>query len=60
MDENEELYRLMNEDDDFYMGNKDDDKEDDEKKTSNIGCAGMLFLCCLFVVYALVILKNSR
>ena len=49
MDENEELYRQMNEDDDFYIGNK----EDDVKKTSNVGCAGMLFLCCFVVASAL-------
>ena len=54
MDEDEELYRLMNEEDDFYMGNKDDDKEDDGKRTSNIGCAGMLFLCCFLVVLLFV------
>ena len=43
----EELYRQMNEEDDLYMGNK----EDDGKKTSNVGCVGMLFLCCFLVVF---------
>ena len=53
MDEDEELYRLMNEEDDFYMGNKEDDKEDDGKRT-NVGCIGMLFLCCFLVVFLFV------
>ena len=48
MNEEEELYRLMNEEDDFYMGNKEDDRENDNKKTSNIGCIGML----LFMLFS--------
>ena len=47
-EEEEELYRLMNEEDDFYMGNKEDDRENDNKKTSNIGCIGML----LFMLFS--------
>jgi len=39
MDEDEELYRLMNEEDDLYMGDR---SEEDNKKTSNIGCIGIL------------------
>ena len=50
MNEEEELYRLMNEEDGFYMGNKEDDRENDNKKTSNIGCIGMLLLCCFLAV----------
>ena len=45
MDEDDELYRLMNEEDDFYMGDRD---EDDNKKTSNTGCIGVL----LFMLFS--------
>ena len=44
MDEDEEQYRLMNEEDDWYMGdnNEEDNGRDNDKKTSNIGCVGIL------------------
>jgi hypothetical protein len=46
MDEDEELYRLMNEEDDFYMGD-----EDDNTNTGNAGCAGIfLFVIILFII----------
>jgi len=48
MGEEEEQYRLMNEEDDFYIGNKEDNRENDNKKTSNIGCIGML----LFMLFS--------
>jgi hypothetical protein len=50
MGEEEEQYRLMNEEEDFYIGNKEDNRENDNKKTSNIGCIGMLLLCCFLMV----------
>ena len=58
MNEDEELYRLMNEDDDLYMGNKDDNREDDNKKTSNVGCVGML-LFMLFSVGGFICLIRA-
>ena len=39
MDEDEELFRLMNEEDDLYMGDVDDSSN---IQSSNNGCAGML------------------
>jgi hypothetical protein len=49
MDEDEELYRLMNEEDDFYMGD-----EDDNASTGNAGCIGIL----LFVIFLLTTTLN--
>ena len=49
MDEDEELYREMNEDDPFYMGDRDDDdeneKNDDDsqkKENNNDGCLSVI------------------
>ena len=44
MDEDEELYRLMNEEDNFYMG-------DDNKKANNSGCVGMLLFMLISEVF---------
>ena len=48
MNEEEELYRLMNEEDGFYMGNKEDNSENDSKKAGSIGCTGMLLFILFF------------
>jgi hypothetical protein len=49
MEDEEELYRLMNEEDDFYMGD-----EDDKASTGNAGCAGIF----LFIIILLTIALN--
>ena len=60
MEEEDELYRLMNEDDGFYMGDRD---EDENKKTGNTGCIGALlfmlisggsFICLIIGLLRLV------
>ena len=45
MNEEEELYRLMNEEDDFYMGEIDEkaEREASSEKVNNTGCLGMFF-----------------
>jgi hypothetical protein len=47
MDE-EELYRLMNEEDDFYMGNQEEIGEQKalSEKVNNTGCLGILIVRC--------------
>jgi hypothetical protein len=54
MDENEELYRLMNGDDPWYMGDLVDPQQPGKKSelSNNSGCAGMF----LFMVIVLIML----
>jgi len=54
MDEEEFMYRLMNEDDEFYMGDRDDEEsEDNEKlKVSDNGNKG----CIPLIVFAVLLL----
>lgn len=51
MDEDEELYRQMNEEDDFYMGDKKIEKEDENyssnSQKNNSGCAGIFLILFL-------------
>ena len=49
MNENEELYRLMNEEDDLYMGDKEDSPKIDNK---NSGCV-QLFVCLTIIIIIL-------
>ena len=50
MDEEEELYRLMNEEDDFYMGDQEEivEQRASSEKVNNTGCFGLL-LCVVLV-----------
>ena len=58
MDEDEELYREMNEEDDFYMGDKENNDEDENypsiSQKKNSGCAG-IFLVLLLLSLSLMI-----
>ena len=64
MDEDEELYREMDEEDPFYMGDKDDDddeyEEEDDKRTqkkNNVkgGCLSMfLMVIALFLIASIL------
>ena len=70
MDEDEELYREMNEEDPFYMGDHDDNNEDDNEcyedncyerehhckndAKSNSGCMTVFFM--LIIVFTLSML----
>jgi hypothetical protein len=39
MDEDEEMYRLMNKEDNLYMGDTDDGYDDDKKESHAGGCS---------------------
>jgi hypothetical protein len=39
MDEDEEMYRLMNEEDEFYMGDTDDGDDDVKGESQKYGCS---------------------
>ena len=66
MDEDEELYREMNEEDPFYMGDKDDDDDNDyiddetekSRKNNNTNNAGSGCLS-VFVMFIVVIFLAS-
>ncbi|MDR1883091.1 MAG: hypothetical protein LBR26_09985 [Prevotella sp.] len=50
MDEDEELYRLMNEEDDFYMGDNELDEPSQSDLSNTNGCAGVfLFMIVLAI-----------
>ena len=55
MDEEEELFRLMNEDDELYMGDSEEEEIAPSKKLNIFGCFGMLILAgilvCFFVAF---------
>jgi len=56
MNEDEELYRLMNEEDDLYMGDKE--KENLEEKSSDLnsnknGCVGIFISLIISVIVIL-------
>ncbi len=63
MDEDEELYRLMDEDDDFYMGDRDDEGDEPDNtpnykypvcsNSNNAGC--MLLLPLIVALMSLVV-----
>ena len=54
MDEDEELFRLMNEEDDFYMGDTNENEKSPEQRVSsknnNTGCVGNFVFFILFVL----------
>ena len=56
MDEEEELYREMNEDDPFYMGDKDEDDDeevrDDDDSSRDNGNGGCLGVIAIFIIAA--------
>jgi len=54
MDEDEEMYRLMNEEDGLYMGDTDDGDDDVKEKSQVDGCskAG----CIPLIVISLILL----
>jgi hypothetical protein len=56
MDEDEELYREMNEEDDWYMGDLEESQQPDENSEilSNNGCAGVLLLAVFLTVVTLI------
>jgi hypothetical protein len=56
MDEDEELYRLMNEEDDWYMGDLEEPQQPDKNSelSSNNGCAGVLLLTVVLTVVTLI------
>jgi len=59
MNQDEELYRLMNEEDDLYMGDKE--KENSDEKSSDLnsnksGCVG-IFIC--LIISVIVILRTT-
>ena len=49
MDEDEEMYRLMNEEDDFYMGDTDE-RDDDVKEESQVDGYGKVGCITLIVI----------
>jgi hypothetical protein len=56
MDE-EELYRLMNEEDDLYMGDLEAPQQPDDKKPGlpdNNGCAGLLLFAVVLILHILL------
>ena len=51
MDEDEELFRLMNEEDDLYMGDSEEEETAPSKKPNIVGCFGMLILAGILVSF---------
>ena len=51
MDEDEEMYRLMNEEDEFYMGDTDDSDGDvkEESQVEGLGKAGCIPLSVISI-----------
>ena len=58
MDEDEEMYRLMNEDDEFYMGDTDDEDEDLKEepqadRCSRVGCIPLIVI--LLILWGMIL-----
>lgn len=56
MEEEEELYRLMNEEDTWYMGDLEDTQQPDKNPelSSNNGCSGVLLLTVFLTIVTLI------
>ena len=57
MNEDEELYRLMNEEDDFYMGDSEEEETAPSKKPNIVGCFGMFILAGILLFSTLGVLR---
>ena len=58
MEEDEELFREMDEEDDFYMGDSDNQNSDDQNDNNqkdNSGCAGIVLLILCIGIASLCI-----
>ena len=49
MDEDEELYHLMNEEDDLYMGDNDNEDKTSSPQNNNVGCIYLIVLAALLL-----------
>ena len=54
MDEDEEMYRLMNEEDEFYMGDTDDGDDDVKEefqkyRCRNAGCVPLIIISSMLL-----------
>jgi hypothetical protein len=56
MNEDEELYRLMNEEDDLYMGDLEEPQQlgENSELSSNNGCSGVLLLTVFLTIVTLI------
>ena len=54
MDEDEEMYRLMNEEDDFYMGDTDEGNDDVKEEPQVSGCSKAGCITLIVILFILL------